>query len=146
MKTIFLTKILIFGLPFCGLGIVSLLDDQSEDEFLELTEKEMVEMRNWASKEMDKLRELTQALATQEAALWREEADRIVAEEMNLWREWASIEITKVTPEIVGTIESLKRPIQSLTTALTVVIILQAIGIIAVIASACVVVKKMGNL
>ena len=105
----------------------------------------MLEMRNWASGEMVKLHELTRALATQEAALWREDANRLFVEEMNLWREWASIEVTETTPEIVGAIDSLKRPIDKLATALKWAIILQAIGIIAVIASACVVVNSLNN-
>lgn len=145
MKTFILTQILILGLPLCALGFITLWDDQTEDEFLELTEKEMLEIRTWASGEIDKLLELTHALATQEAALWREDANSILAEEMNLWRQWASNEITEANPEIVGAIDSLKRPIDNLTTALALAIFFQVIGIITVIASACAVVNSMNK-
>ena len=99
-------------------------DDKTEDEILELTEKEMAKIRLWASGEMDKILFTTETILAQESDLWKKDFFNFTASEMYLWREWASQEVINLTPEIKESIESLKQPINRLSSAMRWLIIL----------------------
>ena len=143
MKILIMLCAISAALPAWGFVRITVLDEESEEEFLEITENEMSKLRLWASEEMDKIRFTTETILAQESDLWKKDFINFTGSEMYLWRKWASQEVINLTPEIKKSIESLKQPINRLSGAMEWLIFIQIVVIIVVILCTCRVVNTI---